>query len=319
MSFSTLSKQLFRPDGGMLKLMTRGDLHSARSLTTKNLTPTIAFMTNSDTKIGSVGGKPKQWQYASEGRPLSVLLCWLMAKNNAVNKYANFYLEKGFDVMTVRITPTQLLLPTKTNRIVETELLPLLASSDHPKSIVHGFSVGGYVFAQMLRIAHEQPEYNPVIAKMVGQIWDSVVDVQGTAIGVSKSVFPNSRLAQKLLKDYIDAHMKLMYGVSTKHYYQAHDYFYDRPLKAPALFLNSFNDPISPMDVIQGLQQVWIRGGLKVSTKAWENTPHVGHMQRHPDEYKKAVNQFLSNIGIRPERVVDSLKEPAFVPNLVVS
>lgn len=170
-----LSKQFLRPNGGTLVLMTRSDLQSTRSLTTRKLTPTITFMTNSEAKIPG-GGKPKEWKYGSEGRPLSILLCWLMAKNNAVNKYAKFYLDNGFDVLTVRITPTQLLLPTKANWIVETELMPLLAASDHPKSLVHGFSVGGYVFAHMLRIAHEQPEqYKKVISKMAGQIWDSVV------------------------------------------------------------------------------------------------------------------------------------------------
>lgn len=148
-----------------------------------------------------------------------------------------------------------------------------------------------------------------------------LLDVPGTAIGVSKSVFPNYPLPQKLLKDYIDFHMRIMYGISTKHYYVAHDYFYNRPLKSPALFLNSENDPIAPMDVIRGLQKFWVQDGIKVTTKTWESTPHVGHMQRHPDEYKQTVNQFLSSTGIRPGggRILDQVKQPSYSPSLNVS
>jgi len=148
-------------------------------------------------------------------------------------------------------------------------------------------------------------------------------DVQGTAIGVSKSVFPKAPLPQKLLKDYIDFHMRLMESVSTKHYFLAHDYFYEKPLRAPALFLNSENDPISPMSVIKALQNVWVTSqGIPVSTKAWQNTPHVGHMQRHPDEYKQTVSEFLAKSGLRPGeqgRLVDPILNNNLSPDYVVS
>jgi alpha/beta superfamily hydrolase len=321
MSLATLTKQFIRPNGRFLICLKSEYPTHQRQLSTKKLTPTITFLTNSETPIKSVKGNPSKWEHSSEGRPLTIMLCWLMAKNNAVNKYANFYLDKGFDVMTVRITPAQLLLPTSANRVIKDELMPLLKNCDHKQSLIHGFSVGGYVFAQMLRLAHEQPEqYKEVVQKMVGQIWDSVVDVQGTAIGVSKSVFPNSPFPQKLLKDYIDFHMKAMYKVSTKHYYVSHEYFYDRPLHAPALFLNSQNDPISPVEVIEAVQKVWSSNGIRVTQKLWPNTPHVGHMQRHPEEYKKTVTDFLTNIGLKPEkgRLADTRKERLVVPEYAV-
>jgi hypothetical protein len=153
-------------------------LQFQRSLTTKKLSPTVAFMTKSEpTSLKGLKSPIRgPWEYRSEGRPLSILLCWLMAKNNAVNKYAQFYLDRGFDVLTVRITPTQLLIPTLSNGIVERELMPILKNVDHTKSLIHGFSVGGYVFGQMLRVANEKPEeYKGVMNAMIGQIWDSVV------------------------------------------------------------------------------------------------------------------------------------------------
>jgi len=171
MSVSTLSKPFLalKNDVNVLRLF-------QRNLTTRKLTNTIAFMTNSSAPLKTMKSPLRgKWEYTSEGRPLSILLCWLMAKNNAVNKYANFYLDRGFDVMTVRITPAQLLIPTLTNGIVEKELMPILKNVDHSKALIHGFSVGGYVFGQMLRVADERPEYKAVMDAMIGQIWDSVV------------------------------------------------------------------------------------------------------------------------------------------------
>ena len=184
MSVSTLSKQLILTKPHPITLFVLGCKNNGisqfqRTLTTKKLSNTIAFMTKSrETAPLKTMKSPvrEKWDFSSEGRPLSILLCWLMAKNNAVNKYAQFYLDRGFDVMTVRITPTQLLFPTLSNAIVEKELMPILKNVDHSKSLIHGFSVGGYVFGQMLRVANERPEdYKGVMDAMIGQIWDSVV------------------------------------------------------------------------------------------------------------------------------------------------
>lgn len=46
-------------------------------------------------------------------KPLAILLQWLMAKPNHVKKYAQLYVDQGFDVMTVSVTPWQVMWPTK--------------------------------------------------------------------------------------------------------------------------------------------------------------------------------------------------------------
>lgn len=49
--------------------------------------------------------------------PLVVLLSWLLAKRKHVLKYASFYLDQGFDVLHVSLTPWQLLWPTKGSQV----------------------------------------------------------------------------------------------------------------------------------------------------------------------------------------------------------
>ena len=53
----------------------------------------------------------------NENRPLLVLLCWLLSKRQHIMKFVNFYMEQGFDVVTVSITPWQLMWPVKGSRV----------------------------------------------------------------------------------------------------------------------------------------------------------------------------------------------------------
>lgn len=46
-------------------------------------------------------------------KPLVVLLQWLMAKPHIIKKYAKLYIDQGYDVLAVTVTPWQVMWPTK--------------------------------------------------------------------------------------------------------------------------------------------------------------------------------------------------------------
>lgn len=50
-------------------------------------------------------------------RPLLVILTWLLSKQRHVMKFVNLYMEQGFDVAVVSLTPWQLMWPTKGSRV----------------------------------------------------------------------------------------------------------------------------------------------------------------------------------------------------------
>lgn len=50
-------------------------------------------------------------------RPLLVILSWLLSKRKHIMKFTNFYMEQGFDVVTVSISPWQLIWPVKGSRV----------------------------------------------------------------------------------------------------------------------------------------------------------------------------------------------------------
>lgn len=85
------------------------------------------------------------------GNPLVLIMSWLMAKERHLKKYAGIYLELGFDVMVVHLTPWQLLWPTKGAQIVAGDVVKFLDSnSSYAPIVVHGFSVGAYLFGEVL-------------------------------------------------------------------------------------------------------------------------------------------------------------------------
>jgi len=70
--------------------------------------------------------------------------------------------------------------------------------------MLHGFSVGGYLWGEVLQLMAKDPEkYKPVIDKIVGQIWDSVVDFEGIPTGLPKAVFPKNELLCSSLEKYV--------------------------------------------------------------------------------------------------------------------
>lgn len=78
-------------------------------------------------------------------------MAWLMAKERHLKKYARVYLELGFDVMVVHLTPWQLLWPTKGAQIVANDVVKFLnINSTYTPIVVHGFSVGAYLFGEVL-------------------------------------------------------------------------------------------------------------------------------------------------------------------------
>lgn len=90
-------------------------LIASRFVSTHRITKNIELITK-ETSI-QTNKFNKQDSIVSEDRPLLILLCWLLAQRKHVMKYANFYMEQGFDVVTVTVSPWQLMWPANGTRV----------------------------------------------------------------------------------------------------------------------------------------------------------------------------------------------------------
>ncbi|GJQ75038.1 hypothetical protein Trydic_g9657 [Trypoxylus dichotomus] len=239
-----------------------------------------------------------------QNRPLVVMPSWLMAKEKHIIKYAKFYMDYGFDVLNISVTPWQLLWPVKGTQIVAADILKFLhVNESYSPLVIHGFSVGAYLWSEVLvRIAAERSVYQPVIDRIAGQVFDSAADITELVIGVPFAVFPSNKVMQNALRSYLMYHMKTFDKVATSHYVRASQMFHTNLVRAPALLFCSEKDPIGAVKSNQRARENWESNGMKVYWKCWDDSPHVGHMQKHPKEYLETLTNYLDKLDLLTNR-----------------
>lgn len=164
--------------------------------------------------------------------------------------------------------------------------------------LVHGFSVGGYLFGEFLvRLKEEKQKLANIRSRLLGQIFDSPVDFEGVPRGFSK-ILVEQKILQLGLERTIEIYLALMKSQVTKYYIRSSAAFHENELLLPSLMLYSRNDPIGDANIIEQVAEKWRTKGTMVRQKCWEESPHVSHFHHHPDEYVDSILSFLEEIGL---------------------
>lgn len=103
------------------------------------------------------------------------------------------------------IVHSDTVLMTNYFQVVAGDILKFLYLNEcYQQCLLHGFSVGGYIWAEaMVKMAHDLERYQPVIDRIVGHIWDSAVDITEIPVGFPRAVFPNNSVLQATVEKYI--------------------------------------------------------------------------------------------------------------------
>ncbi|XP_030034997.2 uncharacterized protein LOC115450962 isoform X1 [Manduca sexta] len=285
-------------DRGLLSRALLAALSVARDAHTQNINKNIQFISNDKVKLKIDPATMKLNQRMN--KPLCIIMNWMLAKPNHVMKYANIYLEQDYDVINVSCSPLQLMWPAKGSQVIAADLLKFLESNeDFGPLVVHGFSVGAYVWAELLvHTTHNKARYQPILDRVAAQIWDSPADVYEIPIGLPSAIFPKNKIMQKTLRAYCIFHMNLFHNVATKHYMRATQVYHNTPCRAPGLFLCSLTDPVGAAKRSKHAHDSWVAMGLKCNWKCWEKSPHVQHYLHHPEEYLTALLCHLDDCGL---------------------
>lgn len=251
------------------------------------VTKNILYISNDDDKI-QVDKRTMKIDRQTE-RPICIMLNWLLAGHKQVMKYANIYLEEGFDVMRVSCEPWQLMWPKKGAKLIGQDLINIMAANDH-SYVVHGFSVGGYVWSEaMVHAMKDKDRYQQALDRVEAQVWDSVADITEVQVGVPLALFPNNKIGQMATKYLIKAYINLFKNIATVHYQTACETYYRTPCRAPSLFLLSSLDPVGNEKRIQRAYNIWLDMGIQCTWQCWPDSAHVMHYLTHPDEYTSLV------------------------------
>lgn len=244
-------------------------------------------------------------------RPLAVLLTWLAAKERHIEKYRTLWLNKGFDVLTVKMSPQQLLIPKLGSIPLIQDVVKFMyaVSPNYPDMLLHCFSVGAYQFgeimahlndpafmSQIARATSSSSDPKETIEKAIkGIIFDSAVNLNGIPEGVSKAISLNP-LVYKPLEYYIKGHLALAHPIATKFYNRASDYAHGNYLPAPGLFFSSHKDTIGAPWMAAKIGAQWRSRGIDVREKVFDDSHHVQHLTKYDSEYRGEVDNFLKKV-----------------------
>ncbi|XP_072945584.1 uncharacterized protein [Epargyreus clarus] len=277
---------------------------------TQVLTKNLEYITNEKDQIKV---DPKTMKLTKKrDKPICIMLSWLMARRKHTLKYANLYLEEGFDVVTVSIKPWQLMWPKKGAQMIGWDILRLMAAND-TSFMVHGFSVGGYVWSEALvHATKDLNKYQPALDRVTAQVWDSVADITAVTIGVPLALFPDRPVLQKMVKGFLEFYLFVFRYIATKHYKLASETYYATPCRAPCLFLLSSTDPVGAERNIRNACEGWRKMGIKCTWQCWDRSAHLNHYLKHPAEYVRLVKKHIrDNLPQAEQREADTVQRRA--------
>ncbi|XP_053616586.1 uncharacterized protein LOC128678800 [Plodia interpunctella] len=281
-----------------------------RDAHSQNITKNMTYISNERLKLAV---DPHTMKLDKDiARPLCIIMNWMLQRPSHVMKYATLYLEQGFDVISVSCTPWQLMWPQKGSQVVGANLMKFMQANSHSPLVVHGFSVGAYVWSEGLVFAmKDKHTYQPMLDRVVAQTWDSAADITEIPVGFPAAVFPNNKFLQNTFRAYIRYHMKTFYKTATRHYELGSQTFHQPPCGAPALFLLSRTDPVGTERSNQDVCDCWVRMGIKCTWQCWDKSPHVQHYIHHPKEYLASLYAHLDKYGLisQPNKMRERLSK----------
>jgi hypothetical protein len=228
-----------------------------------------------------------------------VVLCgWMGAKPRQLRVFNEFYNSRKFDSITFAVGPQHVLRPHTALDQMERVINAVLScgnssSPSRPILIFHHFSVGGYLFGQMLRVLDIKKDKYPSFRENIkAQIFDSPPDIRGVPAGLSASMGiaePWSTIIRKVVEFYLKATEK---SAGVEHH-KASTAFHENSLPAPSLWYYSKADPVANYVDCETVISKWKGKGIEVETCVWADSPHIQHARVDPTRYFGTLDAFL--------------------------
>jgi hypothetical protein len=213
---------------------------------------------------------------------------------------------RGFDVLTVKLYPRQVIFPTIGCIPVIQEVIRILhsASAHYQDLLIHCFSAGSYQFGEIFAQLNDEsflsqisddadPKYS-IENAIKGVIMDSAINLKGCAPGIGHAMMPNSPFLSKGIELAVKGHMKLSYSLANKYYKRASDFCHGNYLThAPALIIASERDQIATSAMSRHYFDLWTKSGVPTTMKIFPESEHVKHFVKYPEEYSLEIDNLL--------------------------
>lgn len=162
--------------------------------------------------------------------------------------------------------------------------------------VIHGFSIGAFIYTQLQLAFEKDPtSFLDVCQRMTGVVMDSPAYMDHMCQGIADSASSVS-IVRILINSSLRFYLRMFPKSVTFHYCEAERIFYSNTV--PTLFLYSSADKISSTAVTERYIEAWRKKNLFVVGQKWHDSPHVGHLRKHPEEYSKALFFFLDRLNL---------------------
>lgn len=140
-------------------------------------------------------------------------------------------------------------------------------------------------------------KFSNIPERVIGQCWDSVAPSSKTIVAIPFALFPSNKFLQSIVRGILKLHLTL-YRRLQWHYRTALDNYLNTMIKAPALVFASKIDPIGVTEYAQEITDHWRNRGIDVVYKCFDDSPHIKHFQKYPDEYLKHLHEHWDKIKL---------------------
>jgi hypothetical protein len=247
----------------------------------------------------SLGMDVEYQENRASSKKLAIITGWMGAKPKQLKNYNTWYHDKGFDTLQFSVGPQHVLKPETSLALMEVIVKESLALE--PRIITfHNFSVGGYLFGQMLRVLNE-PQHADLKRRFVplikAQVFDSPPDMEGIAAGVGASMGANPFIA-KPVEFLISGYLKAVENTAGVEHRASSDHFHGNHIGAPSMWFYSKADPVCNYKDCLTVIGKWRASGTEVEEVVWEDTPHIQHGRKDPERYFGSLDTFLGKHGL---------------------
>ena len=232
-------------------------------------------------------------------KKVAVVCGWMGAKSRQLRVYKEFYHARGYDTLSFACGPQHVLMPSYAMKVMQKVVKEISSGGGGGDRdvIFHHFSMGGYLFGQMLRHlqtleGNKGKEFQKAI---IGQVFDSPPDFRSIAKGVSQSM---GVPASSPIAVAVEMAMRLYLFVSSKtagvEHRAASAAFHTNYISAPSLWFYSRSDPVALSEDCEKVISTWRKQGTSVKEVVWDDTPHIQHARVDPERYFGALDKFLA-------------------------
>ncbi|EFA85947.1 putative transmembrane protein [Heterostelium album PN500] len=238
-----------------------------------------------------------------ESRPLVLLYGWMGSQPVYLNKYAQQWTQRGYNVFAYCPSTLETFFPPYRVKQINNKMLPIVKGyiKDHPQCqgiIFHCFSNGGgFYYSEIIHEMVNNPEFQHLHQFMKGTVFDSLPSLSMNA-GLRAARISGGLLVYLFVKILMFPLMILFMGDHWERYKR--NLSHEKNVW-PHLVIYSKDDSIVTVDQVEILIDL-----LKNKTLAkkpnlyletcFDNSPHVCHLRTHPKEYGESMDQLVERI-----------------------